>query len=276
MTTTSTVNLNDLLHLDLKKTKVSLNMYNGDEDPLDVYLENPDIFNHGWLLHKNEAGDEEYPVGTTVVGLVRLKNNPDLWLLTTVAKITASSPAHNAIGYTSEDLSKYAAYYGRVIVKFHNNALQTRRWAETIMQDLIVDQILPETLRTDIFPGYDHVCLTYAQLKSIVTHQPQDWVAALSHQKAVYLLTDKSNGKLYVGSATAKNGMLLSRWTDYVNTGHGGNQSLKALDFDHIKENFQYTILENYNSQIDDSVILERESWWKQVLQSKEFGYNQN
>lgn len=274
--TTPTINLNELLHLDLKKAKVSLNMYNGDEDPLDVYLKDPDIFNHGWLLNKNTAGDEEYPVGTTVVGLVRLKNSLDLWLLTTVAKITDSFPAHNAIGYTSEDLSKYAAYYGRVIVSFHNSVENTRRWAETIMQDLIVDQILPETLRPDSFPGYDNVCLTYNQLKSIVTHQPQDWVAALSHQKAVYLLTDKSNGKLYVGSATAEDGMLLSRWTDYVNTGHGGNQGLKALDFDHIKKNFQYSILENYNSQIDDSVISERESWWKQVLQSRKFGYNHN
>ena len=60
---------------------------------------------------------------------------------------------------------------------------------------------------------------------------------------------------MYVGSATAKE-MLLSRWRTYVNNGHCGNKDLIALveekGFDYIKENFQYTILENYNSKVDD------------------------
>ena len=37
-----------------------------------------------------------------------------------------------------------------------------------------------------------------------------------------------------------------------------------------------YSILENYNARVDDSVILERESWWKETLQSRKFGYNAN
>ena len=35
-------------------------------------------------------------------------------------------------------------------------------------------------------------------------------------------------------------------------------------------------INENYNAKMDDSVILERESWWKETLQSRKFGYNAN
>ncbi len=46
--------------------------------------------------------------------------------------------------------------------------------------------------------------------------------------------------------------------------------------FDYVKANFRYSILENYNSRVDDSVILERESWWKEVLQTRKFGYNSN
>ena len=30
------------------------------------------------------------------------------------------------------------------------------------------------------------------------------------------------------------------------------------------------------NARMDDKVILERESWWKETLQSKAFGYNEN
>lgn len=34
--------------------------------------------------------------------------------------------------------------------------------------------------------------------------------------------------------------------------------------------------LVNYNARVDDHVILERESWWKETLQSRAFGYNSN
>lgn len=81
-------------------------------------------------------------------------------------------------------------------------------------------------------------------------------------------------------SATSENGMLLSRWTSYVNTGHGGNIELTDLvkqnGFDYIKENFQYAILENYNARVNDEIILQRENWWKNVLASRKFGYNAN
>ncbi len=74
--------------------------------------------------------------------------------------------------------------------------------------------------------------------------------------------------------------MLLQRWKNYIENGHGGNKELKRIvnenGLEYIKRYFQYSILENYNSKVDDSVILERESWWKETLQSRNFGYNQN
>ncbi len=94
------------------------------------------------------------------------------------------------------------------------------------------------------------------------------------------MITDTFNGKLYVCSATSDKGMLLQRWGNYVDNGHGGNKELIALvkdkGFDYVKQNFQYSILENYNAKIDDHVVLKRESWWKDALQSRRFGYNRN
>ena len=59
-----------------------------------------------------------------------------------------------------------------------------------------------------------------------------------------------------------------------------GNKELMELvereGFEYVKENFQYSILENYNAKVDDHVILERESWWKDTLQSRRWGYNSN
>lgn len=107
-----------------------------------------------------------------------------------------------------------------------------------------------------------------------------DWLDALRNQKAVYLITDTSNGKMYVGSATAQYGMLLQRWTNYIDNGHGGNVELKYIvdtkGFDYIKANFQYSVLENYNARMDDNYILSREKWWKDTLCTRQFGYNKN
>lgn len=74
--------------------------------------------------------------------------------------------------------------------------------------------------------------------------------------------------------------MLLSRWSSYVQNGHGGNIELKIIvnkkGFEYIKENFQYTILENYNAKVDDEYIKARERYWKKVLCTLKYGYNKN
>ena len=94
------------------------------------------------------------------------------------------------------------------------------------------------------------------------------------------MITDLCEGKQYVGSATGENGMLLQRWSNYIENGHGGNKKLKEIveqkGFDYIKQNFQYSILENYNARTDKNLILNRESYWKRVLGTRAFGLNSN
>lgn len=98
----------------------------------------------------------------------------------------------------------------------------------------------------------------------------------MENQKAVYLIVDTKTGKKYVGSAYG-NDMLLGRWRNYIANGHGGNKLLKSLDFEYIKENFKYSILEIFKSSVDDEIIINRESFWKEVLLTRtEFGYNDN
>ena len=74
--------------------------------------------------------------------------------------------------------------------------------------------------------------------------------------------------------------MLLARWSSYADNGHGGNKGLMALvkkeGFSYIKKYFTYTIIENFNQNTDDEYVLKRESYWKNVLKSREFGYNEN
>ena len=75
--------------------------------------------------------------------------------------------------------------------------------------------------------------------------------------------------------------MLLGRWWNYAENGHGGNKELKALveerGLEYVKDNFRYSILDIYKSTTDDETIIARESWWKNILLTRgDYGYNAN
>lgn len=204
----------------------------------------------------------------------------DTWLLTTIKKVTDELNIEGGVNYKGVSVENYSKYFGRVIVKYYKYHQGQGRYLSEIIDQLEVVQILPTTFDGDDFPGYDNVRLTFSQLETIIVRNKRDWIAALENQKAVYLITDTSNGNQYVGSATSDIGMLLTRWKNYVSNGHGGNKLLKEIvsksGFDYIKKCFQYSILENYNARTDDQVILRRESWWKKTLGTRAFGLNSN
>ncbi|WP_053983679.1 GIY-YIG nuclease family protein [Niameybacter massiliensis] len=270
--------LNDLLLFDdYSNVKIKFNQFNGDTDPMDEYTKNPDTINNGWLFWRTVR--RYFNVGESVICL--LKVDYDIWLLTTIKSITKELNVENGINYEGDEILKYKPYFGRVLVKFHKDFTTQVRYAEDIINQFEVLQILPTIFDGDDFPGYEKVRLSFSQLETIISRNKKDWIAALENQKAVYLIRDTNNGKLYVGSATGENGMLLQRWKNYINNGHGGNKELNEIvntqGFDYIKKYFQYSILENYNSRVDKKIILCRESWWKDTLGTRiPFGYNWN
>ena len=272
--------LNDLLRIpseELWNVRVKLNISNGVTDPLDEYKSNPDLVNTTWFLwHKERRYFNE---GQIAICLLKLSY--DRWLLTTIKHITKKLDIiGEGVGYEAEEIEDYSQLFGRVIINYHNSNRGMGNKFETIMDEMEVIEILPVVYDGDDFPGYENIRLSYNQLETIIRRQRSTWIAALQNQKAVYLITDKATGKLYVGSATAQEKMLLQRWTDYVNNGHGGNEELKKIvaekGFDYVKENFQYSILENYNARMDDNYIRRRETWWKETLCTKKWGYNDN
>lgn len=274
----SKILLNDILRLrdnDLDRSVVKFNQWDGSEDPMEAYTRNPSIVNDGWFLwHKERRYFHEGQIG-----ICFLKLSSDTWLLTTIKEITKCLDVSNAVGYEAHEIDEFKQFFGRVIIK-HRKSRPQGVYFKTVQDKLEVLQILPSVFDGIDFPGYDKVRLSYGQLATIIHRQKRDWIAALENQKAVYLITDKGSGKQYVGSAYGENGMLLQRWTHYVANGHGGNKLLKEVvsknGFDYVKENFQYSILENYNARVDKHIILERESWWKETLGSRAFGLNAN
>lgn len=271
--------LKDLLHFseeELPNVKIKFNQYNGFNDPMDLYKSNPEIVNTQWLFWNEKQ--RYFRVGQ--IAMCFLKLSYDRWLLTTMKRVTKDLGISGGVSFEGEELEEYHSLYGRVIVQYHKTTMAQGRYFSQLQEELVVNQILPDKYDGEDFPGYDRVRLSFRQLEAIINRGKKDWIAALKNQKAVYLITDKNTGKLYVGSATSDSDMLLQRWSNYVSNGHGGNKELMQLvereGFEYVKENFQYSILENYNAKVDDHVILERESWWKDTLQSRRWGYNSN
>lgn len=222
-----------------------------------------------WNYNKHKS----YKHGQITIGLVKIKPDEDFWLLFHIGQVTKDLNKLNGVGYEYQTLTDYEKYIGRLIVKFKNRAQTMIRNAESVIDDCYVSQILPDTFDNDLFPGYEKINISWYEMKRVL--EKDNWKTALQNQKGVYLITDNSNGKMYVGSAYGEN-MILGRWRAYLKTGHGGNAGLKRLSFDYIKQSFNFSILDIYKSTTDDQVILDREVWWKEVLKTRQFGYNEN
>jgi hypothetical protein len=268
------IKLNDILQLEnLNNVKIRFNlMFAQNWNPIELF-KNGDMSTmlegHYWNYKKNKS----YKEGQITIGLVKIKPTEDLWLLFHIGLVTKDLNKLDGFGYEYQDLYDYQKYVGRLIIKFKNKAQTMIRNAETVMDDCFVYQILPDTFDNDLFPGYEKVNITWGEMNRVL--EKENWKTALQNQKGVYLISDRTNGKFYVGSAYGEN-MLLGRWKSYIKTGHGGNSGLKQFTFDYIKQNFKYSILDIYKSTTDDQIIINRESWWKEVLQSRQFGYNEN
>jgi hypothetical protein len=113
-------------------------------------------------------------------------------------------------------------------------------------------------------------------LKVVTGQKIESWYGALANIKGIYLITDTSTGKHYVGKASGQDG-IWQRWCSYADNGHGGNKELKALlkikGSRHMTR-FQYSILEIADTHASDEDILKRESYWMSALKTREFGLN--
>jgi hypothetical protein len=249
-------------------------MFYNNWNPIEIFKNNEIetlLSGQYWNYNKNKS----YKNGQTTIGFIRINKKDNLWLLFHIGKITKDLNKLNGIGYEYKILKHYEKYFGRLIIKFKNKSQNMIRNTNSVINDCEVVQILPDVFDNDIFPGYDKVNISWYEMSRVI--EKESWKTALQNQKGVYLITDIKNGKKYVGSAYGEN-MILGRWKSYIKTGNGGNIELKKLKFDYIKANFRYILLDIYKSTIDDNIILERECWWKDVLQSRnrKYGYNEN
>lgn len=201
--------------------------------------------------------------------------NKDEWLFAGIYESLGAKENPDG-GYIYDTrLTEYGKeYIGRAVFKFEKTFRASYLCLEKYIDKFELIEIKREPIKPS-FPGYDRVNVTWKELNMWI--DTDSWKTALQNQKGVYLITDTHTGKRYVGDTYGEE-MIWGRWKDYINTGHGGNVELKNLEFEYIKENFTYTILECFKGTTEKDIIEKRETWWKDVLLTriKKYGYNDN
>ncbi|MCG8707637.1 GIY-YIG nuclease family protein [Brenneria sp. 4F2] len=259
-------------------TKVHLAQMNDyKEDPLVKFREG--TFDDWQCWQKRLEFSRRY-----VVSLLRLPGT-ETWLFTGVFQQKGHAgkqiyPNREEL-YYQYDLQKILEteeYAGRMYINFKNTARNFIRRGENIQNELIVSAISPVRLTFGEFPGYRNVVLDRNSIGAILRLNLQSWRTALSVVKGIYVLTDRDGGKLYVGKADGSEG-IWGRWEYYFGSGHGGNVGLKeafGTGDENRLQNISFAILEVIDPSAEDGEIDRRETHWKQILLSREFGHNRN
>jgi len=244
------------------------------ESPMDAFWDGDSSF-QDW-----QEGQNNKNFGCKLIlSLIQVQDGGDRWLFAGVWEVLGVRKAINPpFRYRTKLLPGQGDLVGRIIVRYKRSFRNSYTWGETICDKLEVIEVRESRYALRKFPGYNSVVVSNQELKRIVTSVEPSWHSALSHVKGIYLITDRINGKLYVGSATGSGG-LWERWCAYAKNGHGQNVELKQLlrsKGDAHAANFQYSILEIADAHATEEQIQQREIHWKAVLLSREFGYNSN
>lgn len=203
---------------------------------------------------------------------------PNEWIYAGIYKSNSCISVDNHFEYNTELLDIRKDLIGRLVINFEKTFRASYVQLEKYYDTFFISEIFKEKLSIFPFPGYDKVKIDYNYLKTIIKNEEPSWKTALQYIKGVYLITDKSNGKLYVGSAYGEDAFW-TRWCQYIKSGHGGNVDLRKVILEKGSkhaENFIFSILEIRSYKTDDKEIKDREDYWKKILLTREFGYNKN
>lgn len=198
------------------------------------------------------------------------------WLFAGIYEVKEIYKTETQTYYETELLDQALDLIGKLVIRY--DKIQRKRQVnfESVVANLQLSEILKEKRTIAPFSSFDSVKVNYKLLCSIVSNESYSWKYALSNAKGIYLITDLKSGRMYVGAAYGDL-TFWDRWKDYQRTGHGGNKFLKKLIMLHgidYLSNLQFSFLDVKDKFIENKVILERESYWKDVLVTREFGFN--
>ena len=277
--------LNDLLNFseqELQQFKLHLAKFNGETQPLDVFSQDFEE----WKFWNEWRGKDSKDVFNRkyILGLIHDYHKTNKYIFGGIFEVVErfGNYQETEVGYKVELTDILKTLIGRLVIHFESyQGMRGRSFLlENFIDSCYISEITEKRYEGVDFPGYDNILLDFSTLEILVKNQKTDWKIALENMKGIYLIADKNNGKKYVGSAYGDYG-IWSRWCTYAGTAHGGNDLLVELiekeGIDYARKNFQISLLEIWPMRTADETIINRESFWKNVLLTRgKFGYNSN
>lgn len=261
----------DILKIEPTEIKIHLAVWNGRDDPIDLYFNG--TFKE-WQEHQNKCNFQR----KYILSLIRISRD-DLWLFAGVyVSHEIYKSENNSYFYRTELSNIGESLRGRLVVNYKRKGRNSYPNGESLNDCAFVYEIKPEPLAFSEFSNFKEVQLTRSQMELMFRHEYPSWKSALSSVSGVYLLSNAESGQLYVGSAYGKGG-LWSRWFDYYSNYHGGNLGLRKLYKNGGAEAFKYfnySILETCDIDLPVESVIELENRWKSKLLTREFGLNEN
>ncbi|MBO1765448.1 GIY-YIG nuclease family protein [Allobranchiibius sp. GilTou38] len=261
---------------DSKLHKIHFAVWNQIKHPVDVLATNDEEW-HKWNSWRSVHDDFNRKF---IFSMAQDKTDATLWLFGGIWEVLARRPEPQAHSYTvalREDLM--GPFIRRLWVRHRRVGRNSRQKMESVLPAMTVSSILKEPFIGDPFPGHDRINHSLADLQAVVSQARADWRIALESMKGVYVIHDKETGQRYVGSAYGDTG-IWQRWATYATTLHGGNVGLKELleqkGSENYRANMRFALLEYWSMRTDDEHVLERESYWKDVLHARSLGLNKN
>lgn len=158
-----------------------------------------------------------------------------------------------------EQTDFYTSWSGKLVIAWPGG--ERSWWRRAHRNEIPVHAIREESAFSAAMPEWNELLFSWNELRVL----PASWKAALSQWRGVYYIFDSATRKGYVGSAYGQSN-LLSRWTDYAASGHGGNQLLRRRD----PVAFRFSILQRVSPDMEPSEVIRLENSWKQRLHSRE------
>ncbi|WP_296602161.1 GIY-YIG nuclease family protein [Nocardioides sp.] len=262
--------------LDPTSCKVHFAVWNGTKHPIDVLATDQEEW-QGWNSWRSVKDDFNREL---VFSVAQDKHDASLWLFGGIWEVLERRPEQQARSYTvalREDLM--GPFIRRLYVRHKRTGRNIRRTMESVLPTMTVSSILEEPFAGDPFPGHDRINHSLADLQAVVAQARADWRIALESMKGIYVIHDRETGQRYVGSAYGDTG-IWQRWSTYAATLHGGNVGLRELleekGEEYYRTNMRFALLEYWSMRTDDDHVLERESYWKDVLHARSLGHNRN
>ena len=265
-------------HADTRK-EVLINNKVVSGDPYTWYINNPEDF----LAYQSEQKDDVFKDADYIVSFIGEEGTTARMI--GVFKVEGYDDARRAqydstkFYYKLSEVEAFKKEYSeRIIIDWGKGTQNFHHWLRTGDKDKDVIAIEKQGVEWK-YPGYEEIIVTFGQLRRIINGNSGIWKHKLSAVKGIYVISDDSTGKLYVGSATRPEG-IWGRWKEYADTGgHGGNVKLEGLikkDPDYAKKHFHWGILQTCSLGMSRNDVLLLESVWKNKLGREACALNGN